>query len=185
MNNKEQMPFMKEMILNLKAVRNERNLSFTDILSLMEQNGDFLAKSTLSRVFAEGSEDVSFRYEETIRPIARALLNMENIEEDDTTAVQAIKSILKYKLEVIEELEREIEQKDLELAEEKVKRHERLDKIRDEYDKKTNFLMSQIELKDKRIDNLMNAVLTKDEQHKELLSVILACPARKNGECEV
>jgi deoxyribodipyrimidine photolyase len=135
-------------------------------------------------VFADGSEDIAFRYEETIRPIANALLNMENIEEDDTTAIQAIKSILKYKLEIIEELERELEQKDLELAEVKVKHHERIDKIHEEYERKATFLMNQIELKDKRIDALLNAVYTKDAQHKELLDVILSCPARKEGECK-
>ena len=184
MNNTEKMTNMKEIILNLKAVRNERNLSYTDILKLMEENGDFLAKSTLSRVFADGSEDIAFRYEETIRPIANALLNMENIEEDDTTAIQAIKSILKYKLEIIEELERELEQKELELAEVKVKHHERIDKIHEEYERKATFLMNQIDLKDKRIDALLNAVYTKDAQHKELLDVILSCPARKEGECK-
>ena len=83
MNNTEKMTNMKEIILNLKAVRSERNLSYTDILNLMEARGDFISKTTLSRVFAEGSEETAFRYEETIRPIANALLNMENIEDDE------------------------------------------------------------------------------------------------------
>ena len=55
----------REVILTLKEVRKEKNLSFDKILDLMKQNGDYLAKSTLSRVFADGSEDKSFRYEET------------------------------------------------------------------------------------------------------------------------
>ena len=184
MNNTEKMTNMKEIILNLKAVRSERNLSYTDILNLMEARGDFISKTTLSRVFAEGSEETAFRYEETIRPIANALLNMENIEEDDTTAIQAIKSILKFKMEYIEELEHQLEDKDLELAKEKNKRHDMLDELREEHKRKVDFLMGQIELKDKRIDALLNAVYTKDAQHKELLDVILACPARKEGECK-
>lgn len=175
----------RDIIIQLKNVREEKGLSYNDILKLCEENGDYISKSTLSRLFADGSEETSFRYEETIRPIANAMLNMEEIEEDDSKSVQAIKAILKYKLEVIEELERQLEQKDLVIAEEKLKHHEKLDQLREDHQRKTNFLMNQIELKDKRIDNLMNAVLTKDEQHNELLNVILSCPARKTGECEV
>ena len=51
----------KDVILKLKEVREEKGLSYNDILDLMEKNGDFLSKSTLSRVFAEGSEEIRFR----------------------------------------------------------------------------------------------------------------------------
>ena len=73
----------RDVILKLKDVREEKGLSYGDILDLMEQNGDYLSKTTLSRVFAEGSEDIKFRYEDTIRPIANALLDIENMEDDD------------------------------------------------------------------------------------------------------
>lgn len=44
----------KDIIIKLKAVKEEKNLSLGNILDLMEKNGDYVAKSTLSRVFAEG-----------------------------------------------------------------------------------------------------------------------------------
>ena len=88
----------RDIIIKLKEVRQEKGLSFGDILTLMENNGDYLSKSTLSRVFAEGSEDGSFKYEETIRPIANALLDIETIEDTDNMDVQAMKSLLKYKV---------------------------------------------------------------------------------------
>lgn len=175
---------VKDIIIQLKKVREEKGLSYNDILDLMEQNGDYLSKSTLSRVFAEGSEEVSFRYEETIRPIANALLDIENIETEDSGEVQAMKSILKFKMERIEELEREIEKLELSLAEEKVKHHEKIDKERENYNRSIEFLKNQINLKDKRMDQLLNAVFTKDQQHKELLDTILSCPARKEGDCQ-
>ena len=174
----------KDLIIKLKAVREEKGLSFNDIMRIMEDNGDYLAKSTLSRVFADGSEENSFRYDETLRPIAKALLDIEDIEEDDNTDVRAMKSLLKYKIERIEELERLVEQLELKLAEEKLKYHERLDKEREEHQRSIDFLKNQIDLKDKRMDQLLEAVFTKDVQHKELLNVILSCPARKTGECE-
>lgn len=167
----------KDIILRLKAVREEKGLSYSDILDLMEKNGDYLAKSTISRVFADGSETTSFRYDETIRPIAKALLDIEEIEADDNADVKAMKTLLKYKIDRIEELEKQ-------LAEEKVKHHEKIDREREQYSKRIDFLLNQIALKDKRMDQLLEAVFKKDVQHKELLDVILACPARKTGECE-
>ena len=172
----------KDIIIKLKEVREEKGLSYGDILSLMEKNGDYLAKSTISRVFSEGSEEVSFRYEETIRPIAKALLDMENIEEDDDMDVRAIKSILKYKIERIEELERQIASLETALDKEKIKSHEKLDEQRAIYDDRIDFLKNQIDLKDKRMDQLLEAVFVKDSQFNNLLETYLQCPLKRKEE---
>ena len=174
----------KDIILKLKEVKEEKGLSYGDILDLMEKNGDFISKSTLSRLFAEGSEDETFNYEGTIRPVAKALLDIEDIEDSDTTDTRAMKSLLKYKIERIEELERQIEDLKLSLAEEKVKYHEKLDIEREQSRRSIEFLKDQISLKDKRMDQLLNAVFTKDAQHKELLDTILSCPARRETDCK-
>ena len=143
----------KDIIIRLKEVRKERGLSYGDILDLMEQNGDFVAKSTLSKLFADGSEDhpEKFRYENTLRPIANAILDMETIEETDNMDIQALKAILKYKIERIKELETTLDH-------EKLKYHEKLDKEREQFHRSLEFLKSQVDLKDKRIDQLMDAL---------------------------
>lgn len=146
----------KDIIIQLKKVREEKGLSYGKIIELMEKNGDFTSKSTLSRLFAEGSENETFNYESTIRPVANALLDIEEIEDDDNADTGAMKALLKYKIERIEELERA-------LAEEKVKYHERLDDLRVDHKRRIDFLINQIELKDKRIDQLMEACFSKDE----------------------
>ena len=163
----------KDIILKLKEVREEKGLSYNEILELMEKNGDFLSKSTISRVFADGSEEMSFRYEETIRPIANALLDIETIEETDDMDIRAMKSLLKYKLQVIEDLEQKVLQLESSLDKEKVKYHEKLDKERERFNRSIDFLKEQISLKDKRMDMLLEAVFKKDEQHKDLLNTIL------------
>ena len=167
----------KDIIIQLKKIREEKNLSYGDILDLMEKNHEVVSKSTLSRVFAEGSEENYFSYDGTLRPIANALLDIEDIEDEDNADIRVMKSLLQYKIERIEDLERQLD-------EEKIKAHEKLDDLREEHKKRIEFLMNQIELKDKRIDALLNAVYVKDEQHKELLDVILNCPARKEAECK-
>lgn len=169
----------KDIIIKLKEVREEKNLSYTDILNLMEKNGDFVSKSTLSRVFAEGSEELSFKYEETIRPIANALLDIETIEETDNMDVQAMKSLLKYKIQRIEELEKQVKNLESALDKEKIKYHEKLDVEREQYFRRIDFLKEQVALKDKRMDMLLEAVFQKDKQQKELLESILNCPCRK------
>jgi len=162
-----------DVILRLKEVRSEKNLSYGDILDLMEKNGDYLSKSTLSRVFQDGSENLSFRYEETIRPIAKALLDIETIEEDDNLNVQTMKALLKYKIQRIEELEAQIEQMRASFDHERVKIHERNDREREQLNKQIEFLHDQILMKDQRFDTLLESTLSKDLRYEELLALIM------------
>jgi hypothetical protein len=173
----------REVILTLKEVREEKKLSFDKILDLMRQNGDYLSKSTLSRVFANGSEDKTFRYEDTIRPIANALLDIETIEADDDIDTQAYKSILKLKKDLLFEYERQIAELKDELKEvqrsEKEKYHDKLAKETDKFQQNLAFLNHQVELKDDRIDQLLGA-------NVKLLDQILLCQKcktlREGGE---
>ena len=151
----------------------------------MEKNGDFVSKSTLSRVFQDGSEDSnSFRYEETIRPIAKALLDIETIEQDDTLDVQAMKSLLQYKIQRIEQLEQEIEHLEAQYNKELVKMHEKMEQERLTWGKSIEFLKEQISYKDQRMDLLLKAVQDKDSRYDTLLNLVLSCPCRKAKEME-
>ena len=157
----------KDIIIQLKEVRKEKDLSYNDILKLMKKNGDYLAKSTLSKLFAEGSEEhpEKFRYENTLRPIANAILDMENIEDTDDMDVRAIKSILRYKIKRIEELESELDSI-------KLKHHEKLERISADFMRQIDYMNHQIELKDNRIDALMDNSMA-------LTKHILNCPYKQ------
>lgn len=165
----------KDIILKLKKVREEKKLSYSDILDLMEKNGNFLSKATLSRVFADGSEEIKFRYEDTLKPIADALLDIENIEDDDTTDVQAMKTILKYKSARIEELESQIKDMESALDKQKIKANEKLEEERERFNRSIEFLKEQVAYKDKRMDLLLESVQKKDKLHEEMLEKILRC----------
>lgn len=165
----------KDIILKLKKVREEKKLSYSDILDLMEKNGNFLSKATLSRVFADGSEEIKFRYEDTLKPIADALLDIENIEDDDTTDVQAMKTILKYKSARIEELESQIKDLESALDKQKIRANEKLEEERERFNRSIDFLKEQVAYKDKRMDMLLSAVQKKDELHEEMLEKLLRC----------
>lgn len=166
---------IRDIILKLKEVKAEKGYSYNEIVALLEKNGDYISRSTVQRVFSEGSEDISFRYEETIRPIAKALLDIENIEADDVVDVQAMKVLLKYKIQRIEELEQQLDK-------EKLKTNEKLERERERANKSIDFLKDQVRKKDDRIDLLLDAVREKDELYKQLIQHIMNCPYR---QCEV
>lgn len=172
----------REIILKLKKVKIEKGLSLDKILELMQENNDYLAKSTLSRVFADGSEDKTFRYEETIRPIAKVLLDMETIEPDDNTDVQALKSIIRYKSRLIDELEKQLEN-------EKIKSLQDIENLRKQFESDTELLRKQIDYKDIRMDKLMDSNMEKDalikkllDEKNELFEKIMKCSKCNNGK---
>jgi transcriptional regulator with XRE-family HTH domain len=162
----------KQIITKLKQVRDEKGLSLNEIVLLVEKNGDYVSRSTVQRVFSDGSEDISFRYEDSIRPIANALLDIETIEDTDSMDIQAMKVLLKYKIDRIKELEQQLDK-------EKIKYHEKLDKEREQSRKSIEFLKEQIAYKDKRMDLLLESIKEKDAHYDTLLKHILECPYRK------
>ena len=165
----------RDVILALKKVKKERGLSLDKIVSLMEQNGEYVSKTTLSRVFAKGSEDQLFRYETTLRPIANAILDMERYENDDDNNTHAIKSILKLKKDLLFELEGQNKELKAELQKAKLKYHEKLTVETAKFQESLAFAMTQIELKDQRITQLLDANI-------QLLNQLLTCPCRKEGK---
>lgn len=167
----------REVILKLKQVRDEKNLSFDKILALMEQNNQFLSKSTLSRVFADGSEEKSFRYEETLRPIANALLDIETIEIDDDPDTQAYKSILRLKKDLIEEYAQQVKDLKEELStikeKERKKYNDKMEEHTKQFEKSIDFVKNQILLKDQRIDLLLESNSKLLEANNKLLEQLV------------
>jgi len=194
----------RQLIIKLNEVKDEKGLTIDKILALIEKNGDFVSRTTVARVFQKGAESKNFRYDDTLRPIAKALLDMETIEDDDDLDVKALKALMKYKGQRIEELERQIAKLEDEVAEikktaqaevekqkakteaaiatEKNKIHEKLEKQRAEMQSKIDLLEQQIARKDRRMDQLfgMNEFLqgefhAKDKLYTELVQSCIKC----------
>lgn len=171
----------REVILALKQVKDEKNLSLDKILELMEENDPTTAvsKTTLSRVFSKGSEEQLFRYETTLRPIASVLLD-EKIEDADDTNTKGIKAVLKLKKDIIDELESKIKTVE---SEEKEKYRAKLEAETDKFQRSLDFVKNQVELKDKRIDHLLEENMKLVDANMKLLHQFLDCPL-KNGGCD-
>jgi len=71
----------QELIRQLKEIKTKNEITYPRIMERMEKNGKFVSLTTLRRVFADGSElnADSFNYENTLLPIAEALLNVEDL----------------------------------------------------------------------------------------------------------
>ena len=169
---------VKDVILKLREVREEKNLSYDKILSMLEEDGEYTSKSTLSRLFGNKWEDYSFDYERTILPIANVLLDIDTIETDDDIDTKAYKSILKFKKDIIEGLEEKIRTVE---SDEKAKYHEKLAKETEKFQSTLDFMSHQIELKDKRIDLLMEANDRLSIMNNKMLEQFLQCPLK---ECD-
>jgi hypothetical protein len=69
---------MSDTILRLKKVRLERGLTYNDVFNLVQQSGGYVSIGTIRRVFSAESEYRNFRYVDSIKPIAIALLGADD-----------------------------------------------------------------------------------------------------------
>ena len=154
----------KDLIIKLKAVKEERQLSYDAIIEMVNANGGYISKTSLSRIFSENSEDRGFM-ESTLLPVANALLDVDTIEDDDDTDERAMKTLLRYKSQRIEELEKQLADADVEY-------NKKMDTERASWTRSLDFLKDQISKKDERIDILFGL-------YTKLLEQYTSCPYNK------
>lgn len=156
---------MQNIIKRLKEVK-ERDPSIT-IAKIAEHTG--VSHSTVTRMFSDKSDDMTFRYE-SVRPVAEMLLGLDSLDEGEDDE-KALKAIIQYKDTLIAQLKEQMEA-------EKEKHDRKLEKERLQSRASIDFLKHQIELKDDRITTLMNALNERHEQYKEINKLYLEATKR-------
>ena len=133
----------KELILELKQAKNDGEVTYPRIMERIEANGKYVSLTTLRRVFAEGSElnASGFSYENTLMPIADALLPIEETptltDNPFAKEIAGLKAVIRTQNEEISHLY----------------------ELKEHLDNRITFLLDQIDAKDKRIDKLLDQVL--------------------------
>lgn len=128
-----------DLILDLKKSREEQGLSVQQVKDMVGEIGFYPSMTTLRRVFKEGSEEDSFNYESTLRPLMRVLL--KNDSPENKTALY--EDALAYKAKEIESLHRQIES--LKAAREKDQEQIDIkDRRMDEQARRTDKLIDQL-----------------------------------------
>ena len=139
----------QELIRQLKDIKTKNEITYPRIIERMEKNGKFVSLTTLRRVFADGSEKIadSFSYENTLMPIAEALLNAEDVPTPDSpyaAEIDGLKAVIHVQNEEIA----------------------RLHEMKEHLESRITFLLEQIEKKDRRMDE-------KDELIRKLMDKVL------------
>jgi predicted RNase H-like nuclease (RuvC/YqgF family) len=159
----------KEIILQLKQSKEDRDLSISEIYDMLMATNCDISMTTLKRVFAPGSEDKDgFRFKDTIQPIAQVMLAIkeETTPDNQLTDVEidALKNIALLKDAMITDLQKENEalvakaaqlEKDYAEAKEKI---ELLKKQAEFLTSRLHRLDELIERKDDYIDRLAKKV---------------------------
>lgn len=101
----------RDVIIALKKVRAENGLSHQRILDMVLANGGNVSLATVKRVFAEGSENQNFRYQDTIKPIAEAMLDIstEAVKNEENSEIATLKAIILTKEAALESEQRKVQ----------------------------------------------------------------------------
>ena len=145
----------KDLIIELKRAKEDGEITYPRIMERIEANGNYVSLTTLRRVFAEGSElnASSFSYENTLMPIADAILPIEEtptpMDNPHAKEIAGLKAVIRTQNEEIAHLY----------------------ELKEHLDRRITFLLEQISSKDDMISKLLDQVL-----------VCSKCPVDKKQE---
>jgi len=123
----------QELIMKMKSVKQQRKISYGEIIDQLTVNGTpTVSMTTLRRVFAAGSEDraSSFNYEATLLPIAEAMRKLAGCPDESAheEEISRLKDKIHGYKDQISALNDKIDQKDA-LIERLIDRLEQKDNI--------------------------------------------------------
>ena len=156
-----------DVIVELKKAKEERHITLSELMDMLKANNQDVSKTTLTRVFREGSEDNdNFNYTYTLKPIADILLP-EGEEKDSLFAMELhnLQAELKVKDETISKLREQIESL-----------HNQMKAIREEDAKHIHFMETQIQLKDRRMDDkdvLIQRVMDRNDKKDRAIADLM------------
>ena len=151
-------------IKRLKEIKEEQGLSVSLIMSKMAEKGYPVSESTLKRIFAPGSEKMSFRYQESIAPVAEVLFE----EYGDTGATDdaaELRKIIADRDKTIENLMIKIEEQEKSAQQFQKMCSERrtlLESHISDLQAEVELLRSQIEKKDGMFERIMSRLVLRE-----------------------
>lgn len=144
----------RKTIHRLKRIKEEQGLTVAKIIDLMEERGQYVSETTIKRVFAEGSEEQNFRYQDSIAPIADVLLDIYG-EDSSVDDAESLRRIIREKNKLIEFLMMKLDEKEQEFG----KRIELYEERKALYEKSIERFEIQIARKDELIERLLDKYL--------------------------
>lgn len=147
----------QELMQKLRIAREAKGLSYQDIVDITEENGEAVSLSTVKRIFQKDSDLEDFRYHQTVRPVVRAVLGMDEETErpaDEPSTEQAeqyyatiegLKAVVDLKHEQLMTLQKENDRLASELSDMKIDRRDELKRHDEDSQKKVDYLKRIVE----------------------------------------
>ena len=154
---------MQSDILEIKAVAEENRLSPQQILILLEEAKEYVSLSTIRRVIEPGSENRTFNYNSTIRPLKKVLCESSDFSKlDSITALarlEGLENVCARQAELIEVLHDQISQMKSDHG-----------RICAQYEDAITLCKEQIAIKDTRMERKDAWIQDQRKQINELIS---------------
>ena len=144
----------KDTVERLRKVKKEKEFTIPVIMRMLEEKQFYLSETTVKRVFSENADPASFKYQDTILPLADVLLDFYE-DQSGTEEVEALKSMIRDKNMTISIL---------------IAKNEEL---RADFDKRIAHLQKQIERLEKNLDFRESVVARKDEVIEKLIQKVI------------
>ena len=137
----------RNTIHRLKEIKEEQQLSISQIIDMLEKRGLYVSEPTLKKLFAKGSEEKNFRYQDSIAPVADVLLDIYG-DKSGLEDVASLKQIIREKNRYIELLVCKLE----EIVEDTEDRKKLYEDRKQAYEKTIESLEAQVERLNRQID---------------------------------
>lgn len=148
----------RKTIKRLKEIKAEQNLSIQKIMDIMEERGQYVSEPTLKKIFADGSENQNFRYQDSIAPVADVLLDIYG-DTSNLDDLESLRHIIREKNKLIEFLMLKLDEKEQDFE----KRLALYEERKTLYEKTIERFEIQVARKDDMIDRLMRTYLPAKE----------------------
>lgn len=144
----------KDTVERLRKVKKEQGLTVTNILEMLESKGYYLSEATVKRVFSENADPNSFKYRDTITPLADVLLDFY-CDQSGTDEAEALKAMIRDKNMTISILVAKNEE------------------IRADFDKRIAHLQKQIDRLEKNLDFREKIIVKEYEVIERMMKKVL------------
>lgn len=122
----------KQTIRRLRETKKEHDLTISNIMDMLEKKGCYVSEATVKRLFSENSDPSSFKYRDTIAPLADVLLDLYS-DKSGSEDIAALKAMIHDKNKMINILIAKNEEQ------------------KADYDRRVNHLQKQLEKYDEHL----------------------------------
>ena len=143
-------------VQRLRAARKEHGLTIPQICEMLDAKGYFLSEATVKRVFSDNYDASTFRYRETLAPLADVLLDLYS-DKSNTNDINTLKTMIHDKNKMIDMLV--VKNEDLKA----------------DYERRINHLQKQIEKLEQHLDFREKVIERKDAVIEKLLNKVINC----------